>query len=121
MIEIKETRWKGLLCNLCFSKDDVCEIYFRSENNSGHVITMCKKCRSELRSRLTDKDGIKEEKAAKPDKSKLIHAWKIFRDSNPYEICDGKEFRAIREPEYCMGQMINDTIELLKKVDEEND
>ena len=62
-----------------------------------------------------------EIKKAKPDASRLIQAWKIFRESNPYEICEGKEFRAIREPEYCMGQMIDDTIELLKKVDEEND
>lgn len=47
------------------------------------------------------------------DIQKVINAWKIFRDSNPYQICDGKEFRAIKEPEYCMGQMIADTIELL--------
>lgn len=46
---------------------------------------------------------------------KVIEAWEIFRDSNPYEICSGLEFRAIREPEYCMGQMIEDTISLLKE------
>lgn len=46
---------------------------------------------------------------------KVIKAWEIFRDSNPYEICDGREFRAIAEPEYCMGQMVDDTLELLKK------
>jgi rubredoxin len=46
---------------------------------------------------------------------RLIEAWEIFRDSNPYEICDGKEFLAIKEPEYCMGQMIEDTLELLKE------
>ncbi len=45
---------------------------------------------------------------------KLIKSWEIFRDSNPYQICDGKEFRAIKEPEYCMGQMVEDTIVLLK-------
>ena len=47
------------------------------------------------------------------DINNLITAWKIFEDSNPYQICDGREFRAIREPEYCMGQMIKDTIEIL--------
>lgn len=52
-----------------------------------------------------------------PDIDRLIKAWKIFRDSNPYEICNGREFRAIREPEYCMGQMIEDTIALLKEHD----
>jgi len=46
---------------------------------------------------------------------KLIKSWEIFRDSNPYQICDGKEFRAIKEPEYCMGQMIEDTLTLLKE------
>lgn len=49
------------------------------------------------------------------DIKKLEKAWKIFRDSNPYEICDGKEFQAIKEPEYCMGQMIEDTIAVLKE------
>jgi hypothetical protein len=49
------------------------------------------------------------------DREKVIRAWKIFRDSNPYEICSGREFRAIREPEYCMGQMIEDTIAMLKE------
>ena len=51
------------------------------------------------------------------DREKVIKAWEIFRDSNPYEICDGREFRAIKEPEYCMGQMIEDTIALLKEQD----
>ena len=51
------------------------------------------------------------------DREKVIKAWEIFRDSNPYEICSGREFRAIREPEYCMGQMIEDTIALLKELD----
>ena len=46
-----------------------------------------------------------------------IKAWEIFRDSNPYEICHGKEFRAIKDPEYCMGQMIEDTIAILKEQD----
>jgi hypothetical protein len=50
-----------------------------------------------------------------PDIDRLIEAWKIFRDSNPYEICNGREFRAISEPEYCMGQMIEDTIALLRE------
>ena len=50
-----------------------------------------------------------------PDIDRLIEAWEIFRDSNPYEICDGREFRAIKEPEYCMGQMIEDTITMLKE------
>lgn len=50
-----------------------------------------------------------------PDREKVIKAWEIFRDSNPYEICDGREFRAIKEPEYCMSQMIADTIDLLKE------
>lgn len=49
-----------------------------------------------------------------PDREKVIKAWEIFRDSNPYEICSGREFRAIKEPEYCMSQMIADTINLLK-------
>lgn len=49
-----------------------------------------------------------------PDREKVIRAWEIFRNSNPYQICDGKEFRAIKESEYCMGQMIEDTITLLK-------
>ena len=49
------------------------------------------------------------------DRDKLIKAWEIFRDSNPYQICEGKEFRAIKDPEYCMGQMIEDTITLLKE------
>lgn len=53
------------------------------------------------------------------DNDRLIKAWEIFRNSNPYEICDGREFRAMREPEYCMGQMIEDTITLLKE--QEND
>ena len=51
------------------------------------------------------------------DIEKVIKAWEIFRSSNPYQICDGREFRAISEPEYCMGQMIADTIELLKEQD----
>ena len=50
-----------------------------------------------------------------PDIDRLIEAWKIFRDSNPYELCNGREFRAIREPEYCMGQMIEDTLTLLRE------
>ena len=49
------------------------------------------------------------------DIDRLIEAWEIFRDSNPYEICNGREFRAIKEPEYCMGQMIEDTITLLRE------
>ena len=49
------------------------------------------------------------------DKERLIKAWEIFKKSNPYEICEGREFRAIKEPEYCMGQMISDTITLLKE------
>lgn len=49
------------------------------------------------------------------DIKRLTKAWEIFRDSNPYQICDGKEFRAIKEPEYCMGQMIDDTLALLKE------
>ena len=49
------------------------------------------------------------------DKERLIKAWGIFQKSNPYEICEGREFRAIKEPEYCMGQMISDTIALLKE------
>jgi hypothetical protein len=49
------------------------------------------------------------------DKERLIKAWGIFQKSNPYEICEGREFRAIKEPEYCMGQMISDTIDLLKE------
>ena len=52
-----------------------------------------------------------------PDIDRLIEAWEIFRNSNPYEICDGREFRAIKEPEYCMGQMIEDTIALLKELE----
>ena len=51
------------------------------------------------------------------DIEKVIKAWEIFRSSNPYQICDGREFRAISEPEYCMGQMIADTIEMLKEQD----
>ena len=49
------------------------------------------------------------------DVNKVIKAWVTFRDSNPYGLCSGREFRAIREPEYCMGQMIADTIDLLKE------
>ena len=49
------------------------------------------------------------------DRVKLIKAWETFRDSNPYQICEGKEFRAFKEPEYCMGKMIADTIDLLKE------
>jgi len=49
------------------------------------------------------------------DRVKLIKAWETFRNSNPYQICEGKEFRAFKEPEYCMGQMIADTIALLKE------
>lgn len=49
------------------------------------------------------------------DIDRLIEAWEIFRDSNPYELCKGMEFRAISEPEYCMGQMIEDTLALLKE------
>ena len=49
------------------------------------------------------------------DRERLIKAWEIFQKSNPYEICEGREFRAIKEPEYCMGQMISDTIALLKE------
>lgn len=51
------------------------------------------------------------------DNDRLIKAWEIFQNSNPYEICNGKEFRAMREPEYCMGQMVEDTITLLKEQD----
>jgi hypothetical protein len=50
-----------------------------------------------------------------PNIDRLIKAWEIFRDSNPYEICNGREFRAIMEPEYCMGQMIEDTIAILRE------
>ena len=50
-----------------------------------------------------------------PDIDRLIEAWEIFRDSNPYELCNGREFRAIREPEYCMCQMIEDTLTLLRE------
>lgn len=50
-----------------------------------------------------------------PDSEKVIRAWEIFRKSNPYEICNGREFRAFAEPEYCMGQMIEDTISLLNE------
>ena len=49
------------------------------------------------------------------DREKLLKAWELFRESNPYEICNGREFRAFVEPEYCMGQMIEDTIALLKE------
>jgi len=49
------------------------------------------------------------------DSERLIKAWEIFRESNPYEICSGREFLAIKEPEYCMGKMIEDTITLLKE------
>ena len=49
------------------------------------------------------------------DRDRLIEAWEIFRDSNPYGICGDREFRAMREPDYCMGQMIEDTIALLRK------
>lgn len=51
------------------------------------------------------------------DRDKIIKAWEIFRENNPYEICSGREFRAIRErePEYYMSQMIEDTIALLKE------
>ena len=49
------------------------------------------------------------------DTDKVIKAWEIFRDSNPYQICEGIEFRAISEPAYCMSQMIADTLELLKE------
>ena len=49
------------------------------------------------------------------DIKRLAEAWELFRRSNPYEICDGIEFRAFVEPEYCMGQMINDTLTLLKE------
>ncbi len=49
------------------------------------------------------------------NKERLIKAWKIFQKSNPYEICKGREFQAIKEPEYCMGQMISDTIALLEE------
>lgn len=53
------------------------------------------------------------------DNDRLIKAWKMFRDSNPYEICDGIEFVAIKEPEYRLGQMIEDTITLLKEQEAE--
>ena len=49
------------------------------------------------------------------DREKVIKASEIFRDSNPYKLCSGREFRAIREPKYCMGQMIEDTIAMLKE------
>ena len=49
------------------------------------------------------------------DAKTVIKAWEIFRDSNPYGICDGREFRAITDPEYCMSTMIEDTIALLKE------
>ncbi len=52
------------------------------------------------------------------DREKLVRAWEIFRDSNPYEICNGREFRAFAEPEYCMSQMIEDTIAMLKEQEE---
>lgn len=50
------------------------------------------------------------------DRERVIRAWGIFRQSNPYEICEGREFRAISEPEYCMGQMVEDTIAILKEL-----
>lgn len=60
-------------------------------------------------------DGSDDVAESSPDRDKVVKAWRIFRDSNPYEICDGREFRAIAEPEYCMGHMIEDTIALLKE------
>ena len=54
-----------------------------------------------------------------PDMEKVIRAWELFRESNPYEICNGREFRAFTEPEYCMSQMIKDTITLLKEQEDE--
>lgn len=66
--------------------------------------------------------SLRDEKQAEaPDTSRLIQAWEIFRESNPYGICRGKPFRAIREPEYCMGQMVDDTIEALKRMEEKRD
>ena len=50
-----------------------------------------------------------------PDREKVIRAWELFRESNPYEICNGREFRAFTDPEYCMSHMIEDTIAMLKK------
>ena len=58
---------------------------------------------------------VKEDEAGMIDKERLINAWGIVQRSNRYEICEGREFRAIKEPEYCMGQMISDTIDLLKE------
>jgi len=49
------------------------------------------------------------------DIKRLAKAWEIFRRSNPYQLCDGIEFRAITNPEYCLGQMIGDTLALLKQ------
>ena len=51
------------------------------------------------------------------DNDRLIKAWEIFRNSNPYQICNGVEFLAIKEPEYRMGQMIEDTIAMLDDCD----
>ena len=49
------------------------------------------------------------------DRETLLKAWELFRDANPYEICDGREFKAIRELGYCMEQMVLDTIALMKE------
>lgn len=66
--------------------------------------------------------SLRDEKQAEaPDTSRLIQAWEIFRESDPYGICREKQFRAIREPEYCMGQMVDDTIEALKRMEEKRD
>ena len=61
----------------------------------------------------------KEENIMKFDKeelpiNRLISAWCIFSENNPYQICEGKEFQAMKDPDYCMGQMLNDTIAELK-------
>lgn len=49
MIELKKPRWDDVSCNVCYSKNDVVEITFRSNlNGSGQAVSLCADCRNEL-------------------------------------------------------------------------
>lgn len=49
MIELNKPRWDDVSCNVCYSKNDVVEITFRSNiNGSGQAVNLCSDCRNKL-------------------------------------------------------------------------
>lgn len=54
---LKKT-YKERQCNCCYGKNDVIEVFFRSDfTNQGNVVALCKDCRKKLCKIIKDKDG----------------------------------------------------------------